>query len=182
METSASKSAKQGPQAHIAKRDTPTMGGLLIIASVGDFDLCCGHGCRASMSGSSSLRHCAFGAVEFADDYLKLVKRRSLGLDRPAEAFFSVDLSAFCVWLVVVSSHQVLKYQVFMERQYSLFQKTRQFRTESAPIPSGLYLILIVVVLLGATNAVNLNGRPRRASRSAITFIAMTGVDGVQLI
>src|SRR5207253_3992111 len=70
---------EEGPQAHIAKRDTPTMGGLLLIASVVISTLV-----WARLSSVYVwviiVATLAFGAVGFADDYLKLVKRRSLGL------------------------------------------------------------------------------------------------------
>src|SRR2546425_5301201 len=70
---------EEGPQAHIAKRDTPTMGGLLVIASVVISTLL-----WARLSSVYVwviiFATLAFGAVGFADDYLKLVKRRSLGL------------------------------------------------------------------------------------------------------
>src|SRR5213075_3582658 len=70
---------EEGPQAHIAKRDTPTMGGLLIIGAVVISTLL-----WAKLSGLyiwiTILATLGFGAVGFADDYIKLVKRRSLGL------------------------------------------------------------------------------------------------------
>src|SRR6476659_8097737 len=70
---------EEGPQAHMAKRDTPTMGGLLLIASVIISTLL-----WAKLSSFYVwvviLATLAFGGVGFADDYLKLVKRRSLGL------------------------------------------------------------------------------------------------------
>src|SRR6266851_8219233 len=70
---------EEGPQAHIAKRDTPTMGGLLLIASVVISTFL-----WARLSSPYVwviiVATIAFGAIGFADDYLKLVKRRSLGL------------------------------------------------------------------------------------------------------
>src|SRR2546430_15634801 len=70
---------EEGPQAHIAKRDTPTMGGLLIIGSVIISTLL-----WAKLSGLyiwiTILATLAFGPVGFADDYIKLVKHRTLGL------------------------------------------------------------------------------------------------------
>src|SRR5213076_2244658 len=70
---------EEGPQAHIAKRDTPTMGGLLSIGSVIVSTLLWSrlNGLYVWIIIVATL---AFGAVGFADDYLKLVKQRSLGL------------------------------------------------------------------------------------------------------
>jgi len=79
---------EEGPQAHIAKRDTPTMGGLLIIASVIISTLL-----WARLSSVyvwvTMIATLGFGAVGFADDYLKLVHRRSLGLTGRQKLFFS---------------------------------------------------------------------------------------------
>src|SRR5258707_14660270 len=70
---------EEGPQAHIAKQHTPTMGGLLILASVIISTLL-----WAKLSGLyiwiTIFATLGFGAVGFADDYIKLVKQRSLGL------------------------------------------------------------------------------------------------------
>ena len=70
---------EEGPQAHMAKRGTPTMGGVLIIASVLISTLL-----WAKLSSLYvwivMLAFLFFGAVGFMDDYRKMAKRRSLGL------------------------------------------------------------------------------------------------------
>src|SRR5258707_6570645 len=70
---------EEGPQAHISKRDTPTMGGLLIIASVVISTLLWARLSRfyVWVIIAATL---GFGAIGFADDYLRLLKCRSLGL------------------------------------------------------------------------------------------------------
>src|SRR5260370_24329088 len=72
---------EEGPQAHIAKRDTPTMGGLLVIASVVISTWLWARVSSFCIWGiiAASL---AFGAFVFADDYLKLVTRRGRGVTR----------------------------------------------------------------------------------------------------
>src|SRR5215210_1534175 len=70
---------EEGPQAHMAKRGTPTMGGVLIIGSVLISTLL-----WARLSNlyvwiiliSTAL----FAAIGFLDDYAKVAKRQSLGL------------------------------------------------------------------------------------------------------
>src|SRR5712692_3058786 len=95
---------EEGPQAHIAKRDTPTMGGLLIIASVVISTLM-----WSKLSGLyvwlTIFATLAFGAVGFADDYLKLVKQRSLGLTGRQKILFQLII-AVIVWLVLFVSTQ----------------------------------------------------------------------------
>src|SRR5216684_6793239 len=163
---------EEGPQAHISKRDTPTMGGLLVIASVVISTLL-----WARLSSVYVwiiiFATLAFGAVGFADDYLKLVKRRSLGLTGRQKLFFQLII-AFCVWLVLFLSTR------YLDTKYSWNVSIPFFKDTAIPngistIPSGLYLILIVVVLLGATNAVNLTDGLDGLAIS-ITFIAMTAL------
>src|SRR2546428_12119512 len=87
---------EEGPQAHIAKRDTPTMGGLLIIGSVVISTLL-----WARLSGLyiwiTILATVGFGAIGFADDYIKLVKRRSLGVTGRQKLLFQLII-AVGVW------------------------------------------------------------------------------------
>ena len=163
---------EEGPQAHIAKRDTPTMGGLLVIASVVISTLL-----WARLSSfyiwviiAATL---AFGAIGFADDYLKLVKRRSLGLTARQKLAFQL-LIAFGVWLTLYLSTR------YFETKYS-WNVSIPFFKDTA-IPNGIstigpivYLILIVIVLLGATNAVNLTDGLDGLAIS-VTFIAMTAL------
>src|SRR5712691_12325700 len=93
---------EEGPQAHMAKQNTPTMGGLLLIASVVVSTLL-----WARLSSFYVwiviLATLAFGGVGFADDYLKLVKRRSLGLTGRQRIAFQL-LIAFAVWLTLYLS------------------------------------------------------------------------------
>lgn len=70
---------EEGPQAHIAKRGTPTMGGVLIVASVMISTLL-----WAKLSSLYvwivMLAMLFFGVIGFLDDYRKMALRRSLGL------------------------------------------------------------------------------------------------------
>ncbi|MEC3956629.1 phospho-N-acetylmuramoyl-pentapeptide-transferase [Nocardia sp. CDC153] len=78
---------EDGPRTHLAKRGTPTMGGLAILLG-----MWCGYlgahliGRHDSESGPTASGllvlglATALGAVGFLDDYIKLSKRRSLGL------------------------------------------------------------------------------------------------------
>src|SRR6266850_154197 len=163
---------EEGPQAHISKRDTPTMGGLLIIASVVISTLL-----WARLSSVYVwiiiFATLAFGAVGFADDYLKLVKRRSLGLTARQKLFFQLII-AFCVWLVLFLSTKYLNTKYSWNVSIPFFKDTA-IPNGISTIPAGLYLVLIVVVLLGATNAVNLTDGLDGLAIS-ITFIAMTAL------
>src|SRR6266576_1704765 len=165
---------EEGPQAHIVKRDTPTMGGLLIIGAVIISTLL-----WARLSGLyiwiTIIATLGFGAVGFADDYVKLVKHRSLGLTGRQKLLFQLII-ALLVWLALFISTQ------YFQTKYSWNVSIPFFKATAVTEPSGvsyigpyLYLVLIVAVLLGATNAVNLTDGLDGLAIS-VTFIAMTAL------
>jgi len=163
---------EEGPQAHIAKRDTPTMGGLLIIGSVVISTLL-----WARLSGLyiwiTILATLSFGAVGFADDYVKLVKHRSLGLTGRQKLLFQLII-AIAVWLALYISTR------YFQTKYSWNVSIPFFKSTADPngisvIGPYLYLALVIVVLMGATNAVNLTDGLDGLAIS-VTFIAMTAL------
>src|SRR6266498_5257211 len=70
---------EEGPQAHQSKKGTPTMGGLLILAGIVIPTLLWANLANRNVW-IAVLSTLAFGAIGFADDYLKVVKKRNLGL------------------------------------------------------------------------------------------------------
>jgi phospho-N-acetylmuramoyl-pentapeptide-transferase len=115
----------------------------------------------------------AFGGVGFADDYLKLVKRRSLGLTGRQKILLQL-LIAFGVWLVLFISTK------YFSTKYSWNVSIPFFKDTADPIGISyvgpiVYLVLIVVVLLGATNAVNLTDGLDGLAIS-VTFIATSAL------
>jgi phospho-N-acetylmuramoyl-pentapeptide-transferase len=163
---------EEGPQAHIAKRDTPTMGGLLVIGSVVISTLL-----WARLSSFYVwiivLATIAFGAVGFADDYIKLVKRRSLGLTGRQKLALQLAV-AVGVWLALYITTQYFSTKYSWNISIPFFKETADPNGISV-IPSPLYLILVIVVLLGSTNAVNLTDGLDGLAIS-VTFIAMAAL------
>lgn len=163
---------EEGPQAHISKRETPTMGGLLVIASVVISTLL-----WARLSSVYVwiiiLATMAFGAVGFADDYLKLVRRRSLGLTGRQKLLFQLII-ACCVWLVLFVSTRYFQTKYSWNVSVPFFKETAEPNGIST-IGPYMYLGLIIIVLLGATNAVNLTDGLDGLAIS-VTFIAMTAL------
>ena len=90
---------EEGPQAHIAKRGTPTMGGVLIIASVIISTLL-----WARLSSLYvwivMLAMLLFGTIGFLDDYRKMALRRSLGLTGK-QKLAGQFLIAVGVWVIL---------------------------------------------------------------------------------
>ena len=84
-----------GPQSHLKKTGTPTMGGVLILIAILVPTVLWSDPANPFVwvAVFSTL---AFGAIGFADDYLKVVKRRSLGLTFRQKIFFQA-VAAFMV-------------------------------------------------------------------------------------
>src|SRR5262245_16525805 len=148
------------------------MGGLLIIASVIISTLL-----WAKLSGLyiwiTILATLGFGAVGFADDYIKLVKRRSLGLTGRQKIIFQLII-AVGVWAALYIATR------YFQTKYS-WNVSIPFFKDTA-IPNGIstvgpvvYMLLILIVLLGSTNAVNLTDGLDGLAIS-VTFIAMTAL------
>lgn len=69
---------EDGPRHHLAKQGTPTIGGVAIIAGFAAAALLFGGGGRDAVA--VALATLGFGAVGFLDDFIKIRKKRSLGL------------------------------------------------------------------------------------------------------
>ena len=138
---------EEGPQAHQTKAGTPTMGGLLILTGVIVPTLL-----WADLTNRNVwiliLSTLAFGAIGFTDDYLKVVKKRNLGLrarDKMAlQVLFGLLVGASVYWSSLAQPSQ------YSTRLIVPFFKT------VVPDLSVFYVLFAVVVLVGASNAVNM--------------------------
>jgi phospho-N-acetylmuramoyl-pentapeptide-transferase len=136
---------QEGPESHRAKAGTPTMGGLLILtASVVPTLL------WADLSNPyvwiAVFATCAFGAVGFADDYLKIVRRSHHGL-RPRDKMALQVIVAVAVGLVLMA---LAANSLYNTRLIFPFFKNL------IPDLGWFYVAFTVLVLVGASNAVNL--------------------------
>ncbi|HEV7472606.1 MAG TPA: phospho-N-acetylmuramoyl-pentapeptide-transferase [Pyrinomonadaceae bacterium] len=163
---------EEGPQGHMAKRGTPTMGGVLIVGSVVISTLL-----WARLSSvyvwTVVIATLAFGAIGFADDYLKMAKQRSLGLTGKQKLLGQL-LIAIGVWVVLFV---LTKY---FASDYSWNVSIPFIKATAAPngisfIGPILYLFFIIIVLLGFSNGVNLTDGLDGLAIS-VTFIAMTAL------
>jgi phospho-N-acetylmuramoyl-pentapeptide-transferase len=163
---------EEGPQGHMAKQDTPTMGGLLIGCSVIISTLLWGR-LSSLYVWITVVATLGFGAVGFADDYLKLVKRRSLGLTARQKLLFQFII-ACAVWAALFLASRYLQTKYSWNVSIPFFKETAVPNGIST-IPSFIYLVLIIIVLLGWTNAVNLTDGLDGLAIS-VTFIATTAL------
>ncbi len=161
---------EEGPQAHMVKRGTPTMGGVLIVGSVLISTLLWTR-LSSIYVWTAMIATLLFGAIGFVDDYSKMAKQRSLGLTGKQKLLAQL-LIAVCVWAVLFFSN------------YSWNVSIPFFKATSDTAQTGVsfigpyfYLVLIVIVLLGSSNAVNLTDGLDGLAIS-VTFIAMTALTG----
>ena len=152
---------EDGPQSHLKKTGTPTMGGVLILIAILVPTVLWSDPANPYVwvAVFSTL---AFGAIGFADDYLKVVKRRSLGLTFRQKIFFQA-LAAFMVAAVLVGLQQ---FNIFSTRLTVPFIKAwrpdLQWHWWPATLPHLAilafvpFVAFVMFVLVGSSNAVNL--------------------------
>ena len=136
---------EEGPASHHAKRGTPTMGGLLVITAVVLPTLLWAD-LRNVFVWTAVLSMLACGGIGFADDYLKVARKRNLGLTAARKLSLQVAvglvLGAFLVWLATTGA--------FTTRLSFPFFKW------ILPDLAWGYALFAVLVLAGSANAVNL--------------------------
>jgi phospho-N-acetylmuramoyl-pentapeptide-transferase len=131
---------EEGPAEHQLKAGTPTMGGLVIFTAVGIPYLILSNRDAASLAVFGTAL--ASAGIGFVDDWLKIVKSRSLGLSARTKLGLQL-LIAIGLWLVAT--------------QVVGLSDTVQFRIFDGHVDIGsFYLVLVFLVLAGATNGVNL--------------------------
>jgi phospho-N-acetylmuramoyl-pentapeptide-transferase len=165
---------QEGPATHRTKAGTPTMGGLLILSSAIVPTLL-----WANLSNAfiwiAVLSTTAFGAVGFADDYLKIVRRTHHGL-LPRYKMFWQFVIGIAVGLVLI----------WLAGQTPPLYSTRlviPFFKTFIPDLGYLYVAFAALVLVFSSNAVNLtDGLDGLAisvfAVAAATFTALAYVTG----
>jgi phospho-N-acetylmuramoyl-pentapeptide-transferase len=131
-----------GPKSHLGKAGTPTMGGVLMIAAI----------TLATLLWSDLTDPfiwialwvlLGFGAVGFMDDYLMQVKKQSKGLSVRGKLGWQAGVALVAgVW-------------VYLTPNFSTEVTVPFFKTVTPDLDWG-YIIFAVLVIVGASNAVNL--------------------------
>ncbi len=151
---------EEGPQAHQKKAGTPTMGGLLIAIAILVPTLL-----WADLSNPfvwiAALSTAAFAAIGFADDYLKAVHRRNLGLTARSKIGLQIATSALIAIALIALQHRGLystKLVVPFFKQFHpdlVVDKWLQ-HPEIWPLAFLPFVGFVVLVIVGSSNAVNL--------------------------
>ncbi|PYQ52593.1 MAG: phospho-N-acetylmuramoyl-pentapeptide-transferase, partial [Acidobacteria bacterium] len=137
---------EEGPKSHQQKAGTPTMGGILINIAI----------LIPTLLWADILNPYiwivlfvtfAYGAIGFIDDYRKLIQRRNLGLT--AKQKFSAQIG------IALAAGLAIAYLPSIHNNYSTVLTFPFFKTLHLDL-GPLYIAFIVVVIVGASNAVNL--------------------------
>jgi phospho-N-acetylmuramoyl-pentapeptide-transferase len=118
----------------------------------------------------------AFGAIGFVDDYAKMAKQRSLGLTGRQKLLAQL-LIAVALWAILFSSTKLIGGAGYSWNFSIPFFKATAVPFGRSFIGPYIYLGLIIVVLLGSSNAVNLTDGLDGLAIS-VTFIAMSALTG----
>jgi phospho-N-acetylmuramoyl-pentapeptide-transferase len=151
---------EEGPKGHQKKAGTPTMGGVMITIAIIVPTLL-----WADLANTyiwlAIFSTIAFGAIGFADDYIKVVRRRNLGLTGRTKLVLQFLASGFVgVALVTLTA----------TRQYSTHLMVpffKQFRPDLVIeslrhyphlwwLAFTPFVLFVMLVLVGSSNAVNL--------------------------
>ena len=168
-----------GPETHLAKRGTPTMGGSLIIFAViiptvlwsdlgNPFVLL------------ATLVTAGFGVIGFLDDFLKIRRKSSGGLGGRYK--FAGQFAVAIAVVAYLYGGDIMPEPI----RYSLALPLTDFYSAQIALPPWLYWTFSVLVIVGASNAVNLtDGLDGLAIGptiiSAGTFLALTYAAGTLL-
>ena len=151
------------PEGHAEKQGTPTMGGLLILFAMAVPFLILSSRSTAAMTILFTTLAC--GAIGFVDDWMKIVKKRSLGLSgrwkMAALVVVAVILTIIAVKVVGIPT--------------TIDLHVVRTSWEIGPIAFG---VVVFLVLAGATNAVNLTDGldGLAAGTMAIALLAYVGM------
>jgi phospho-N-acetylmuramoyl-pentapeptide-transferase len=135
---------EEGPEGHHEKAGTPTMGGIIIFTAVSvPFLILADYDWRAIGVFGAAI---ACALLGFADDYTKIIKRRSLGLRARTKLGVTIAISIGLWWIATEQAN---------------LAETLRFRVVDYQIDLGVlggipYLLLIYLVVAGTTSAVNL--------------------------
>mgnify|MGYP001217055892 FL=1 len=135
---------EDGPQSHFAKKGTPTMGGLMILASVTVATLLWSDLANAYVWVVLAVT-LAYGGIGFYDDYLKVTKQKSSGFGGKARLGLEMLVAAVAVYVITAMSAPDLAGKLALP-----------FFKNFLIDLGALYVVLGMFVIVGAGNAVNL--------------------------
>jgi phospho-N-acetylmuramoyl-pentapeptide-transferase len=153
---------EEGPEGHHTKAGTPTMGGVIIFTAISIPFLILSDYDWRSIGVYGAAMACAL--LGFADDYTKIVRRRSLGLRARTKLGATIVISLLLWWVAT---------------QEAGLPETLRLRLVDVQIDLGVfYPAFIYLVVAGTTSAVNLTDGldGLAAGCAAIVLLAYIGI------
>jgi phospho-N-acetylmuramoyl-pentapeptide-transferase len=163
---------EDGPAGHFSKAGTPTMGGVAIVVAGAAGYLAAHVEATFTVRGLVAILTIACASlVGFVDDWIKVTRQRSLGLNKRAKSggqlLVALAFAIICVYWLKVDTH------LSFTRYSSLHIELSQVG----------WVVFAVLVIYGAANAVNLTDGldGLAAGSSTFTFTAFTVIGFYQL-
>ncbi len=129
-----------GPETHLKKQGTPTMGGIMILAGIVVSTLVFSF--RYPEALKVLFLTLGFGIVGFLDDFLKIRKKQSEGLNPKQKLALQFVITAiFCVWMMMTSDAGTTMLIPFVHIPVTL--------------PAVLFIPLLFFIVLGTDNGTN---------------------------
>ena len=151
---------EEGPKAHQKKAGTPTMGGVLIAISIIVPTLLWAD-LENRFVWMAVLSTCAFAAIGFTDDYMKVVHKRNLGLTARAKLGLQILTSALiAVALIAMQNRGMYSTRLvvpFIKQFHPDLVIDRLVHNPNLwPLAFFPFIAFVVIMIVGASNAVNL--------------------------
>lgn len=162
-----------GPQGHLVKQGTPTMGGVLILLVVTATFLIMGTPTRLSVLALMAMLAC--GVLGFIDDWSKVSHERSLGL-RPRAKLFWQGIVSVLFGLLVVNWAKLPTWVGVPLTTYKLELGGLRtvFHAGGVPIViPWLYLAFVGVMIVAMSNAVNLTDGLDGLAAGTVAIVAL---------
>ncbi len=133
-----------GPESHFSKRGTPTMGGLMILASILITTLLLANYANPYVWGVLFVL-VGYGTIGFYDDYLKVTKQSAAGFSGKIRLSAEFVIALIAVWIFTRMSDPALAGKLAVP-----------FFKDVLIDLGWFYYVFAAVVIVGAANAVNL--------------------------
>ena len=152
---------EEGPKSHQSKAGTPTMGGMIIMASVIVTSLIFIIVCKETRIVPVLFMVIGFGLIGFTDDYIKVVKKRNLGLTEIQKIIAQLVVTAvFCFYILEYSglgTKTIIPFAHGME----------------VTMPTWLFIPFLFIAVLGTVNGANLTDGLDGLATSVTVIIAV---------
>jgi phospho-N-acetylmuramoyl-pentapeptide-transferase len=133
-----------GPQSHLSKAGTPTMGGVLILAAILASSLLWADLTNRYVLATLAIVVC-YGIIGFVDDYRKVIRKDSKGLIARWKYFWQSVVALIVAFYLYSSAQQTAETALIVP-----------FFKEVMPQLGLMYVVIAYFAIVGTSNAVNL--------------------------